>query len=90
MKDERQDHNGGAVAEEHRQDLVEVTINNEPYMVHRGRRTVAEIKEAGHVAPADELSQLVDGRYVLLADGGSVVIRGSEEFQSNPRAGGSS
>lgn len=90
MKDEKQNRGGSAVAEEHRQDLVEVTINNESCMVHRGRRTVAEIKEAGHVALADELSQLVDGRYVLLADGGSVVIHGGEEFQSNPRAGGSS
>jgi hypothetical protein len=90
MTDEKQTRGGGAVAEEHRQDLVEVTINNEPRMIHRGRQTVAEIKEAGHVAPADELSQLVGGKYVLLPDGGSVVIRGGEEFQSNPRAGGSS
>ena len=90
MKDERQDRGGGAVAEGHRQDLVEVTVNNEPHVLHRGRRTVAEIKDEGHIAPADELSQLVDGRYVLLPDNGSVVIRGGEEFQSNPRAGGSS
>jgi len=90
MNQERQDHAGGAVAEEHRQDLVEVSINNQPFKLHRGRRTVAEIKEVGHVPPADELSQLVDGKYVLLPDNGSVVIRGGEEFQSNPRAGGSS
>jgi hypothetical protein len=90
MKTETQERAGGGVSDEHRQDMVEVRINNMPRPIHRGRRSVAEIKTAGQVVPVDELSQLVDGKYVLLPHDGSVVIKGGEIFQSNPPAGGSS
>lgn len=90
MKTETQDTAGRGASAEHRQDQVEIRVNNVPRTIHRGRRSVAEIKEIGKVAPADELSQLVDNRYVPLAQDGSVVIKGGEVFQSNPPAGGSS
>lgn len=80
----------GGASEEHRQDMVEIRVNNVARTIHRGRRTVAEIKTAGGVVPADELSQLVDGRFVGLPQDGSLVIRGGEVFQSNPPVGGSS
>lgn len=89
MKTEK-DAAGHGASEEHRQDVVTIRVNNMPREIHRGRQTVAEIKRVGQVVPTDELSQLIDGRYVALANDGSVVIKGEEEFQSNPPAGGSS
>lgn len=81
---------GRGSSEGHRQDTVSIVVNNAPCTIHRGRQTVAEIKDAGGVSPADELSQIMEGKYVPLAHGDSVVIKGGEEFQSNPPAGGSS
>ena len=58
--------------------------------VHRGRRTVAEIKTAGGVPLAYELDQIVEGKLVPLEDDGAVTIKGGERFSSQPRTGQSS
>jgi len=69
---------------------VTITVNNDPHQIHRGRRTVAEIKTAGGVRLADELDQFIDGKLTELTDDGSVVIKGGEVFVSHVRSGGSS
>jgi hypothetical protein len=69
---------------------VAISINTQPIQIHRGNRPVVEIKDAGHVPRADELEQIVNGKLVPLADDGSVVIKGGEQFVSHPRSGGSS
>ncbi|HEX8670746.1 MAG TPA: hypothetical protein VF710_02610 [Longimicrobium sp.] len=80
----------GGVSGDHRQDQVEVIVNNVPVTIHRGRQTVEEIKRAGGVALADELVQVVDGKLTGLADGDAVVIKGVERFISQPRDSASS
>ncbi len=69
---------------------VTITVNNDPYRIHRGRRTVAEIKTAGGIPLADELDQFSDNKLTELPDDGSVVIKGGEVFVSHVRSGGSS
>ena len=75
---------------ENRQDTVNVMINQTQYRVHRGRRTVAELKETAGIPQADELEQIVDAKLVPLADDGAVTIKGGEQFISHPRDSGSS
>lgn len=69
---------------------VTITINNDPFRIHRGRNTVIEIKKVGGVPLADELEQLIDGKLVPLPDDGAVTIKGSEIFISHVRDSGSS
>lgn len=40
---------------ENAQNFVEIIVNDDPYQIHRGRRTVGEIKTAGNVPLADKL-----------------------------------
>ena len=73
--------------------FVDISVDDKPYRIHRGRRTVAEIKVVGQVPTADELEQvLVDEVPPLrpLADDGSITIKGGEIFISHPRDSGSS
>ncbi|HEY0020805.1 MAG TPA: hypothetical protein VGC13_31180 [Longimicrobium sp.] len=77
-------------SDEHRQDEVEIVINNTPRMIHRGHQAEQEIKRVGSVALADELVQIVDGQLVVLADSAAVVIKGGERFLSQPRDSASS
>lgn len=70
--------------------LVPITVNGPERMIHRGRRSVSEIKTVGEVPQADALEQLIDGTLVPLEDNGSVTIKGREEFFSHPKDGGSS
>jgi len=72
------------------QNTVIIFVDGKEAKIHRGRRTVAEIKVAGSVPLADELSQVIDKKITPLADDGSVVIKGDEVFVSNRRSGGSS
>jgi hypothetical protein len=81
---------GDAVAEMERNDVVTITVNNEPWKIHRGRRTVVEIKISGHVPIADDLEQIIDGQMHLLQDDGHVVIHGRELFVSHPKSTSSS
>lgn len=69
---------------------VTITIDNKPYQVHRGRETVAYLKEIAGIAQTFELDEVEDGRLVPLADDGSVTIKGGEEFKSNLKVGHSS
>jgi hypothetical protein len=68
---------------------VQITINGVSRVIHRGRRTVIEIKTIGEVPSADELEQLIDGKLTPLADDGAVTIKGGEVFMSHVRSGGS-
>lgn len=69
---------------------VHITINGVSKLIHRGRRTVVEIKTLGGVPLADELEQLIDGRLTPLPDDGAATIKGGETFMSHVRSGGSS
>lgn len=70
--------------------LVEITINNKKYEIHRGHQTVAAIKALGGVPAADDLEQVIDGKLTLLPDDGAVTVKGGEVFVSHPKDGGSS
>jgi hypothetical protein len=65
---------------------VTITINAKPFTIHRGRETVAKIKETGGVPAAEELEQVIDGVFTPLADDGSVTLKGGEIFVSHVRA----
>jgi hypothetical protein len=69
---------------------VHITVNTTSRVIHRGRRTVVEIKTVGQVPLAEELEQVIDGKLTPLPDDGSVVIKGGEVFMSHVRDGGSS
>ena len=69
---------------------VTITINNKPYEVHRGRQTVAYLKELGEVPQNFELDEVKDGQLVQLDDDASVTIKGGEVFKSNLKVGHSS
>lgn len=69
---------------------VTITINNKPYEVHRGRQTVAHLKNLGGVSRNYELDEVKDGKLVPLDDDGSVTIIGCEVFKSNLKVGHSS
>jgi predicted Rdx family selenoprotein len=71
-------------------DLVTILINGVNIQIHRGRRSVAELKRAGGVPDVDVLAQQVDGKLRELPDDGHVVIKGGEQFVSYPRACASS
>ena len=70
--------------------VVDIKVDRTTREIHRGRQTVVAIKEVGKVPLAYDLEQLVDGKLVLLPDGGSVVIKGGEQFFSHPKDGGAS
>jgi hypothetical protein len=70
--------------------VVTITVNDEPKSIHRGHQTVAAIKQAGGVPPADDLDQVIDGNLVPLKDDGAVTVKGGEVFVSHPKDGGSS
>jgi hypothetical protein len=69
---------------------VTVTINGQDFSIHRGRRSVAEIKSTGNVPAAEELEQIVDGVFSPLGDSDSITIKGGEVFVSHVRAGAAS
>lgn len=70
--------------------FVTIVINNQKKEIHRGRATVAEIKQVGGVPAADELEQVIAGKLTPLPDDGAVTIKGGEIFISHPRDSGSS
>lgn len=70
--------------------IVEIRVDHTPRQIHRGRQSVTAIKEAGKVPLAYDLEQLVDGKLERLADDGSVVIKGGEQFFGHPKGGGTS
>jgi hypothetical protein len=64
---------------------VTITVNNVPKLIHRGRRTVAEIKTVGGVPQADDLAQVIEGKLLPLPDNDAVTIKGREVFVSHPK-----
>ncbi len=76
-------------SDEHRKDFVKITINDVEKEIHRGNRTVVEIKEVGSVPLNHMLEQVIDGILTPLDDNGSVVIKGDEIFVSHIKDGGS-
>ena len=88
--------NGGSVTEdqrkggEHGTNMVTITVNGAPVLIHRGRQTVAQIKTLGHVPLADDLEQQIDKKLVPLADDGALTIKGEEVFVSHPKDSASS
>lgn len=69
---------------------VTIQVNEQAVTIHRGRRTVAEIKNAGGVPLAHDLEQVIDGQLTPLPDDGAVIIKGGEEFFGHPKDSGSS
>lgn len=69
---------------------VTTTVNGQPVTIHRGRRTVTEIKQAAHVPLAHDLELVSDGVLKPLADDGALVIKGGEVFVSHPKDAASS
>jgi len=70
--------------------IVEIQVNNIVVGVHRGRRTVVEIKQAAGIPLADVLNHMVDGKLTELPNDGAITIKGGEEFFSQPQTGGDS
>jgi hypothetical protein len=77
-------------ASDHGQAFVEITVDSKKVRIHRGRQTVAHIKEVGGVPKDYDLDQIVDGKLVPLGDNDSVVIKSEEVFVSHPKDGASS
>lgn len=75
---------------EHRQDVVEITIKDNPYEIHRGNQKVAEIKQIGGINLNHILVQIIDGQLVDLPNEGAVTIKGGEVFHSHPPVGDNS
>jgi len=90
MELDKKDSTGHDDSDDRRKDLVNIIVNDDNFKIHRGRRSVAEIKTVGNVPLADKLEQVIDGTLVPLEDDGSVVIKGDEEFKSHVPSGGAS
>lgn len=84
------EHSMETPAADQRQNIVKIKINNSLFDIHRGRRSVSEIKNTGGVLLADVLNQIVNGKLEPLADDAFVTIKGGEEFVSHPRDSASS
>ncbi len=69
---------------------VMITVNSISVRIHRGNRTVAEIKTAANVPLAEDLEQIINGKLVPLPDDGSLTIKGGEQFVSHPKDGAAS
>lgn len=90
-KTEKQhEEHGGHVNEHEQGPYVTITVNNIHVNIHRGHRTVAEIKAAANIPLADDLEQIINGKLTLLPDDGAVTIKGEEQFVSHPKDGSSS
>ncbi len=82
--------NQESATDAHAKDEVDITVNGTRVSVHRGHRTVAEIKAKAGVPAADVLAQVVDGQLTPLPADGAVVLKGGEVFLSYPPDAGSS
>lgn len=80
--------NGDGGNNERGKDLVEITINDTKYTVHRGHTTVVELKRLADVNPAWVL--YLFGQPEPLDDAGFVIIKGGEAFLASARSGQSS
>jgi hypothetical protein len=64
---------------------VTIEIDRRAFEIHRGRQSIAEIKNVGGVPLAYELDQFIDCKLVHLADDAAVTLKGGEQFFSHPR-----
>lgn len=81
---------GAGNSDEHRQDMVEITIKDKVYKIHRGNQKVSAIKELGGINPNHILVQIIDGQLKDLPNDGSVTIKGGEVFKCHPPVGDNS
>jgi predicted Rdx family selenoprotein len=70
--------------------MVTIIVNEKQVQIHRGNQSVAEIKQAGNIPLAYDLSQIIEGILKPLSDDGHVTIKGGEEFVGNPKDSSSS
>lgn len=77
-------------SEDHRKDMVEITIKDKTYTIHRGNEKVLAIKELGGINPNHVLVQIIDGQLKDLPNDGSVTIKGGEVFKCHPPVGDNS
>lgn len=70
--------------------IVTIRVNDKPFKINRGNRTVSEIKSVGEVPQSHELEELIDGKLTPLGDNATVKIKGGEQFFSHVRDGSSS
>jgi hypothetical protein len=77
--------------EDHGREIVSIQMDGKNFPIHRGRRSVTEIKAACHVNPTFVVELINEhGQPTLLDDNASVTIKGGERFISHVRGGGSS
>lgn len=69
---------------------VQITVDDKPIPIHRGRQTVVDIKKAAGVPLANRLDQLVNGVLTGIDQEGAITIHGGEVFVSFLASGGSS
>jgi len=69
---------------------VTITVDGKTCSIHRGHRTVAEIKAVASVPAAYQLDEDVNGVLTPLPQDGAVTIKGGEIFVSYPATGSSS
>lgn len=70
--------------------MVIIFIKDKEKLIHRGHRTVIEIKTVCEVPLAWELEQVIDGKLTPLPDDGAVTIKGGERFAGHPKDSSSS
>jgi len=70
--------------------IVKIYFGNTTYDIHRGRRTVVEIKAVLGIEDEYILIFIVDGELINQDQDGSIVIKGNEQFGSQPPDGASS
>jgi len=70
--------------------IVKIYFGNTGYDIHRGRRTVVEIKAVLGIEDEYILIFIVDGELINQAQDGFIVIKGDEHFGSQPPDGASS
>lgn len=77
-------------SEDHRKDMVEITIKDKTYKIHRGHQTVAAIKQLGGINPNHILVQIVEGQLKDLPNDGVITMKGGEVFNCHPPIGDNS
>jgi hypothetical protein len=74
----------------HEDFLVEIHINDQPHKIKRGKHSVAQLREIGHVPPTHLFAELVDEKLVELKSDTVILIKGCEQFFSYTPEGCSS
>ena len=68
---------------------VEIFVDDRAVLIHRGRQTIAFIKEKAGVAQVDQLQLETPDGLVKLDQNGSFTIKGGERFTVLPGTGSS-